>query len=397
MEGPVSEKVEWLRRAAADGEIHTVRLSFGDHLGAWRGKRIPVAHFLERHLDQPMGFCDGMIVCDVQCEIIQETPFTNFGTGYPDFHVWPDLGHLRAAAWAPGEALVFGAPADHHGVPFATGPGRVLEIVTTRLADRGVQAMVRGTLGGRFMLDPRRGAPWGEGGLTPAEPVVPLDRVMRGLLRSGLPVSGVQVGPAPGEFEIGFASSEPREIAESILIAKGACKEVGAEADVRATFMTRTVGGSRASVQTFDVRFDGAGFRDLEPAAIQQLLHQARGLFQPSLTAFKAGPPPAPSVEAADDAATVRGLVASSEGDPFVAIAANLAAVCSAAEAALSPGVSAPTSLLDAARALRNAGWVTEWLGPDYIENTIPLLEHEGALFDEVVSDWELDRYWGAS
>jgi glutamine synthetase len=396
MDEPNTDSVDWLRHEVAGGRVHTVRLSFTDHLGAWRGKRIPAEHFLASHLDQPMGFCDGMIVCDVRCDIIQETPFSNFMTGYPDFHVWPDLARLREVGWALGEVFVFGSPADHHGMPVPVGPGYVLGKVIDRLTRLGHVARVAGRLGGRFMRDPRTGAAWGTGGLSPTESIVPLDAVTRGLVRSGVPISGVRVGPAPGEFEIAFASSEPGEIAESIVIAKGACKEIGADVGTRSTFMTRTVGGSRASLQTFDLDFVGE-IRNIQLGGVHELLRQARGLLQPSVTAFKAGPPPEPTMEIVAGRTIVRDVVASSEADPFVVIATSLAAVAHALDQVSVRTTPGPRSLPEAAEALDTSGWISEWLGSDYVENTIPLLEHEGTLFDEVVSDWEIQRYWSAS
>lgn len=396
MDQLAADRVSWLRQELAAGRLHTVRLSFVDHLGAWRGKRIPVEHFLNSHLDQPMGFCDGMIVCDVKCDIIQETPFSNFTTGYPDFHVWPDLARLREVGWAPGEVYVFGAPADHHGTPMPPGPEYVLGRVTDKLAASDVSAKVVARLAGRFMRDPRTGATWGTGGLGPAESTVPLDAVTTGLVRSDVPVAGVRVGPATGEFEIDFASSEPRDIAESIVITKGACKEVGADVGTRATFMTRTVAGSRPSMQVFDLELEGASSA-VDSGSVGQLLRQARGLLQPSVTAFKAGPPPAPEVDVTSTYTSVRGVAASSEADPFVALAVSLAAAAQAGEPGSVSESLPPRSLLESAETLRTAPWIADWLGSGYVDNTIPLLEHEGTLFDEVVSDWEIERYWSAS
>jgi glutamine synthetase len=390
------DRVDWLRHAVSEGRIHTVRLSFGDHLGVWRGKRIPASHFLEHHLDAPMGFCDGMLVCDVGCDIIQETPFSNFETGYPDVHVWPELDRLREAVWAPGEAYVFGAPADHDGSPVGTGPSHVLNKVVSRLVDRGLEPMVRGRLGGRFMQTGRSGATWAVGGLSPGESAGALDIVMRGLLEAGISVRGASAGPSGGEFEVEFGSGTPRDIAESVLIAKGACKEIGAASGTRATFMTRTLGGSRPSVMTFDVEFDGAD-QVADTPSVSAFLQQARGLFQPSVTAFKAGPPPEPRVESVDGGTILRGIVASAEADPFVAIAVSLAAIAEALSKGSTAVSANPRSLADAAEALRANAWIREWLGSEYVSNTIPLLEHEGALFDEVVSDWEIERYWSAS
>ena len=88
--------LQWLREAAAAGEVHTVRVSWADRLGTWRGKRLPVDVFLGGP-ERRIGFCDGMIVVDVNCDVIQETPFSNFGTGYPDMYLRPRLEHAQEA------------------------------------------------------------------------------------------------------------------------------------------------------------------------------------------------------------------------------------------------------------------------------------------------------------
>ena len=56
--------LQWLREAAAAGEVHTVRVSWADRLGTWRGKRLPVDVFLGGP-ERRIGFGDGMIVVDV--------------------------------------------------------------------------------------------------------------------------------------------------------------------------------------------------------------------------------------------------------------------------------------------------------------------------------------------
>ena len=79
----------WLADEVAAGRVDTVALSFADRLGAWRGKRVPAREFVE-HGPIVLGFCDGMVVCDIRCGVIEETPFSNFETGYPDLHVTLD-------------------------------------------------------------------------------------------------------------------------------------------------------------------------------------------------------------------------------------------------------------------------------------------------------------------
>ncbi len=80
-----------------------------------------------------------MIVCDVQCGVIEETPFTNYSTGYPDLHVTFDARDARPMGWRPREAYVFGVPCDHGGAALSVAPMTVLASVVRRLATLGIE------------------------------------------------------------------------------------------------------------------------------------------------------------------------------------------------------------------------------------------------------------------
>ena len=121
----------WLAGEVSAGRVDTVALSFADRLGAWRGKSVPAREFVE-HGPVVLGFCDGMVVCDIRCGVIEETPFSNFSTGYPDLHVTLDPRDACPTGWRPGEAYVFGVPSDHHGVALEVAPTAVLTSVVSR-------------------------------------------------------------------------------------------------------------------------------------------------------------------------------------------------------------------------------------------------------------------------
>ena len=228
----------WLRSAVEAGEIHTVRLSFADRLGGWRGKRIPAALFLVR-LDQPAGFCDGMIVCDVQCGVHESTPFSNYATGYPDLHVIPDPGRIHPVGWVPGEAYVFGVPAGRDHRPLAV--------------------VQRGGGGQRAWLQ-RRSDGVGER------------------------------GPEPGAFTVRLAVGDPYDTALASVVTKSALKETARRRGLYATFMTRPPGSHAPSLLTVRALLpDGAA--DCVTAQLTALAAKARPLLQPSVNAFKAGTP----------------------------------------------------------------------------------------------------------
>jgi glutamine synthetase len=393
------DRLAWLRGAVQDGSVHTVRASFADRLGHWRGKRIPAEYFLT-HADQEVGFCDGMLVCDVRCDIIEETPYSNYGTGYPDFHVRFDLARLRPVGWISGEAYVFGDPYDHGGRPSPVSPRHVLRRVLDRLSTVGIRARAGLQLGGRFMRDPYHAALIPAGGLGPGDDEVgALSRIGAGLRASEIPVRALATGPEAGAFRLTLASDEPMSSAEAGVVAKAAAKEIARQSGVTASFMTLQRGAIAPSLlePTLDLEITAS----VHPAAIQiqRRLAEVRALLQPSVNAFKAGPPSAPIIRPLGRSLAVSGLSASSEADPFTVIAAALAAFAVAIDSPNEPaGILADGQGLGAAaEQLARTTWVTEWLGPEFVANALPLLAREEHLLQSSVTDWEIDRYWGTA
>ena len=360
---------------------------------------MPVREFLSR-APLSMGFCDGMIVCDVQCDIIETTPFSNYSTGYPDLHVHFHADLARPAAWAPGEAFVFGVPRDAAGRPLEVAPAAVLAQVLSRLDELRVEVTLGASLAGAAL--PGHGGPAG----TPA-PALPAGgpaatvgvALLHGLAASGLPVTSVRAGLDPGSFVLGAGPAAPASLAETLVVAKSAAKEIARARGLEAVFMTLRPGASEASLLALDTTFSGAPA--LSPEALQCRLDTVRPLLFPSVTAMKARPPAVQVGEGPDGTQRISAQ-ASSEADPATAIAVLLAAIGSLAEAApqgslaAAPASSPIRDLRDAA-AMADHPWVISWLGAPFVDNAIPLLEHEAELFQAAVTDWEIARYWSAS
>ena len=389
----------WLAAAAERGEVHTVRLGWADRLGGWRGKRMPVQEFLSR-APLSMGFCDGMIVCDVQCDIIEATPFSNYSTGYPDLYVHFHADQARPAAWAPGEAFVFGVPRDAAGRLLEVAPAAVMARVLRRLDELQLQVTVSASLTGAAL--PGRGARAGGPG-----PSLPTSgsaatvgmAVLAGLSGSGLPATSVRGGFDPGSFVLELGPAAPDGLSEALVVAKSAAREIARSRGLEAVFMTLRPGAAEASLLGLDVMVTGAPV--LSPEALQGRLDAVRPLLFPSVTAMKARPRAARTGEHPGGSRRVSAC-ASSEADPATAIAVLLAVIGSLAEAtpagapATAPVWPPIRDLRDAA-ALADRPWLIDWLGAPFLENAIPLLEHEAELFQAAVTDWEIARYWSAS
>ncbi len=134
----------------------------------------------------------------------------------------------------------------------------------------------------------------------------------------------------------------------------------------------------------------------LDTGALWQRLTPLRSLLQPSVNAFKAGPPRRPSGVLGESGLSLRGLGAAAEADAATALAALGAAVGATLEDAGGDVDAEPEGLDGAATLLERCEWARDWLGEDFVANAVPLLRHEAAAFASAVTDWELDRYWSA-
>ena len=390
---PAAERLAWLERAASDGLVHTVRVSWGDRLGTWRGKRVPVGAFLESP-ERRIGFCDGMLVVDVLCEIIQETPFSNFETGYPDMYVRPVLETLKPAGWSVGEAFAIGDPSDHVGEPIGVAPRVVLGRLLNRLDERGITVRARVVLGGRLMRDPRQPVILAEDGVgADEEPPGVLRAAAEGLAASGIAAHWIGIGSDPGSFRLGLGELDALGCADAALVAKGALKEVALARGLNAAFITLVPGARSPSRLELHLLLQGDDIPAVESTELTARLEDVRALLQPSVTAFKAGSVPAPRVSRDDGSLRIDRISATAEADPVTALAAALAAVGACGDHDVEAQGEA-SDLGQAAERMRRSAWAGESLGLDFIQNAVPLLKREEALFREGVTDWELERYW---
>lgn len=385
-----TQGLDWLRAAAASGEVHTVRLSFADRLGVWRGKRVPVDLFLAG-VDKPLGFCDGMLVCDVHADLVQETRFSNYSTGYPDFYVHPAADTIRRVGWAPAEAYVFGALRDEHGHSTDVAPRSVLARAARLTQARPGMGRVRLGVSGRLMHSQQHPAQVELGLIHGAADRVLAD-VAAGLEGSGIRVETIEAGDG-GAFRLGLGWMAPSEAGIAGIVTKGALKEVARAAGLDATFMTRAFAGAAHSAWSVTVELARSQGTAEGLASLDGLLADARGLLSPSITAFRAGPIQPRARDTADG--TSVSVAASAEASPETVVAVVIGAIAAAMDG--TRGGSEPLSLGASADRLEQASWLAHWLGEDLPLNSAPLLRAEQAMFDAAVTDWELQRYWKAS
>jgi len=249
------------------------------------------------------------------------------------------------------------------------------------------------------MHDPERPTLIAAGGLEPGDDEVGvLSRLGRGLQASEIGVEAIDCGLEAGAFRVRLAIDEAMAAAEAALVAKGAAKEIARQAGVTASFMTMQRNATVPSLLEPTIELGIPRGKLPEPAVIQKRLAEIRSLAQPSVNAFKVGPPPIPAQDGDGARLRISGLVASSEADPFTVTAAILAAIAVDLNGEVPAHAPSEGDDLGAAAGLLAASaWATDWLGPDFIANSLPLLRREANLMRLAVTDWEIDRYWATA
>jgi glutamine synthetase len=328
-----------------------------------------------------------MIVCDIQCGVIEETPFSNFSTGYPDLHVTLDPRNARPMGWRPREAFVFGVPSDCHGDALAVAPTALLKSVLQRLEARGLTVTVSAELSGAFF-----------GPDSNAFPSFTSDEMrhlpflwLNALTASWIPVRYCHPGFDPGSFRLCIEGTSSHELAQAIVVAKGAAKELARAEGGEAVFMTRRPGGTEPALLqvTVAVTPSVAISTDL----LESLLIEARPLLFPSVNAMRNADIPVLISMQRDRSVVI--VSASAEADGATVLSTVLAAIGAAMEGTHAGGLRIDDLALSA-RLLRS-DWLSDWLGAPFLENSVPLFEHEAALFASAVTNWEIERYWGVA
>ena len=105
--------LDQLKADVKAGTIDTVLVAFPDMQGRLIGKRFQAEFFLEGAIDETHG-CDYLLANDIDMEPVPGYEAANWGKGYGDFVMKPDLATLMKATWLEGTAIVLADLVDHH-------------------------------------------------------------------------------------------------------------------------------------------------------------------------------------------------------------------------------------------------------------------------------------------
>jgi len=447
----VAYSLEALREDVGAGRIDTVLVAFPDMQGRMIGKRLQAEYFLETAHDETHG-CDYLLADDIDMEPVPGYTAANWGKGYGDFVMKPDLTTLMKATWLEGTAIVLCDVSDHHHEPLPHSPRAILKHQIERLAAMGYTANAATEL--EFYLfddDYRTVHDKGHRNLTTSGYYIEdyhifqttkEEGVMRALRKhlqaSGIPVESSKGEWGPGQEEINVRYADALTMADRHVVLKNATKEIAYAQGKAVTFMAKwdfgLAGSSshihmsladKAGKPLFVDAKDERGMSELMKHFMAGQLAYARDItyfLAPYINSYKryqAGTfAPTKAIWSPDNrtagfrlcgehskAIRVECRMGGADLNPYLAIAALIAAGIKGIEdkLPLEPAFvgdayvtkklrEIPKTLREATETLQKSKMLREAFGTAAIEHYVHTAEWEQFEYDRRVTDWELKR-----
>ncbi|MGX1762311.1 glutamine synthetase family protein [Streptomyces lydicus] len=436
-----------LRERVAAGRIDTVLLAVPDLQGRLKGKRYGAQHFLDRIATGSADMCAYVLATDVDMTPADGFALTSWATGYQDLVVTPVIETLRLTPWMPRCALVLGDAVDHNATPVEVAPRQMLRRQLTRLARHGLH--VKAGLETEFVLYQgtyEQAAERGYQGLRPLT-VENLDyaldhspaadrffrRLQAALAGAGLPVEAVKTEGAPGQVEVTFPYGGALAACDGHLAFKHAVRAIGSRAGLAPTFMAAPETGvgsglhlhlslwkDSTSVISGPSRTLSAPAQNAI-AGLLDALPQLGVLYAPNINSYKRYAPGsfAPTtaswgydnrtcairVVGHGEAQHLEIRVAGADANPYLALAAAVAAINHGIERGLKPGPAEasdayregatplPRTLKQSQVAFRHSSIVREAFSADVVEHYAHLAQLELDHHHRTVTDAERRRW----
>ena len=428
-------------------DVHTVEVAHPDLFGHLRGKRVPIERFI-RSGHNGYNIADAIFIMDIQNDLV-DNPWINMEAGFGDMAIIPDLATARILTHRPGYAMVFSNAEELTGSPQPMSPRTVLATQIARCEAAGLSPIVATEMES-FVCRPD----WSPvqthiqySSLTDGTELENVIAQMRdGLIGAGMDVESSNTEYAGGQIEINVSYGDAMTVADNTVLLKSIQKQVAEANGLRATFMPKPwteEGGSGMHVHT-SLR-DGTGanaFADSDKQPNKLMRHWLGGLLEhavamslvtggPTANGYKRIRPYsfAPThllwggdnrsvlarciMESGSSANRVEFRSAGADANPYLAIAANLAAGLDGIERELDPGPKAegdkyddpgsapalPATLAGAIAAYEGSPLAAQ-LGEKFSTSYLAMAQHELALYldaikeeGDEVSDWERTRY----
>ena len=415
---------------------HTVILGLGDLNGIMRGKRIPASHW-ETICKEGNALSIAMFAIDATCDV-WDTPYVNFDNGYPDMHMFP-MTQPVSVPWEEGVAVSFARAEgmDHRPVPI--DPRQALVRQVERAKDMGFDVSVGAELE-FYLLDPETGLPrdqgiqvYGLGRAARMEHIV--GPIRRQINECGIPIEQSNPEYAAGQVEVNIRYDEALKSADNVVMFKSLVRQLGIAHGYLATFMPKPFfdqsgsgfhthysiwqNGKNVFAQDGKLNDLGRNFT----AGLQKRMAEIGLLGSPTPNGYRRRAPytfcPVNTswgpdnrtvgiriIEGSDTAVRVEKRDAGADANPYLLMAADIAAGLDGIEQGMQPtepttgnayeeahGDPIPTDLATAIELARGSDWLKDVMGELMWELYCQMAERELNFIAEQVTPVETARY----
>lgn len=446
-----------LEQAVSDETIETVLVVFPDLYGRLLGKRVPAGFFLESVAHHGMHACDYLLTVDMEMDVVPGYEFANWEKGYGDFHCVPDLSTLRRLTWLDKSAMVICDLETEPGhQPVGVAPRTILKRQLEQLAEAGYSAKGATELEfyifnetyqsakekefynletfGWYIEDYHMLQGTKEEALNAA--------LRRHMESSGIPVESTKGEWGPGQHELNFRYADVLEMADRHVIYKQGTKEIAMSQGMAVTFMAKwnsDLAGSSAHLHLSLWDAEGeknlfAGEQKIGSVRVSDTFRWFLGGWMThaqAITPFYAPYPTsykrfcsqswAPTsiawsldnrtagfrVVGAGPSLRIESRIPGADVNPYLAFAATIAAGLDGIKNGIEPPdiftgdvyaaadlPTLPPNLRDATKVLENSAMLKSAFGEEVIEHYVHFFRTEQRKFDEVVTNWERERYF---
>ena len=424
-----------------------VKLAITDIDGVLRGKVIAFDKF-KSIVEKGFGFCDVVFGWDSGDQAYDNGEFTGWHTGYPDALAVVDVDTMRRVPWEGGLPFFladFGTPVCPRGL---------LKKVVRQAAEEGYTAFFSQEFEWfNFIAEsddpPRRSfdilqpitqGMFGYSILRASQRSDYFHALFDELKKFGVPLEGLHTETGPGVYEAAILYSDVLEAADRAVLFKTGVKELGCRHGVLPTFMAKVSeslpGCSghvhqslwRDGVNLFHDPSTASGMsRLMESYMAGQLycLPYILPMVAPTVNSYKrlvegAWAPTTVTwaidnrttalraLPGSDSSTRLETRVVGSDANPYLAMAACLAAGLYGVRQQLKLEVPAtkgsgyadkrngilPRNLWEATQAMKGSNLSRELFGQGFTDHFVRTREWEWRQFGQVVTDWELKRYF---
>jgi len=443
----------------AAGAIDTVLVVFPDLQGRVMGKRVTGHFFADDVLGEVADGARGIEACNYLLAVdVDMVPrpgyrYANWEQGYGDFRARPDLTTLRAVPWLEKTALVLCDLVDvDTGAPVEVSPRRILQRQVERAAARGFTVKCGSELElflFRESYEEAAARSWS--GLTPhasynedyhilqtTRDEYVIRAIRNGMDGAGVPVEYSKGEAAPGQHEINLRYADALETADRHTIYKNGAKEIAAQHGRAVTFMAKwSMDECGSSCHLHSSLWSADGDEPLDhdvdaPGGLAEpFRHWLGGLvaasrelswcFAPYVNSYKRYQPgswaPTAVVWGTDNrtcglrivghgpSLRVESRIPGADCNPYLALAATIAAGLHGIDLALEPGDAfvgnaydatgvprVPATLVEAIALFEGSELARAAFGDEVHLHLLNTARQEWAAANQVVTDWERRR-----